>query len=101
MNNVGPPSAALPLMAALLRLDLELVFLTGLLVGVLVLGVAVIAWFKRWQEGQRQMPAAPTLEDYRALVEQGILDSLEFERIRERLEKTDQPESPAPPANPM
>ncbi len=108
MHEVGPPSAVAPLMAslmaALLRLDLELVILTGLLVGVLVLGVSVIVWFKRWQEAQRQTPASPTLEDYRALVEQGYLDPIEFDRIREHMEKTDTPSScepPSPPANPM
>lgn len=102
MTNVGPPRAFSPLWAQV-RLDFELVILTGLLVGLLVLGCAAIVYFKRWQADERQTPAAPRLEDYRALLEQGVLDAAEFERIREHMQKKDPPGSPkpkAPPADP-
>lgn len=97
MNNVGPPSA-LPPLTAQVRLDFELVVLTGLLVGLLVLGIAAIVYFKRRQADERQTPAAPRLEDYRALLEQGVLEPPEFERIREHLQKKDTPGSPTPKA---
>jgi hypothetical protein len=87
-----------------MRLNLELAVLTLLLVGLLILGITVIVAFKRWQASQEQPPLAPRLEDYRALMDQGVLDPREFERIREHMEKKEIPASrkpPSPPAHPM
>jgi hypothetical protein len=108
MNQVGPSSLFATLTARVLtaqmRLHLELAVLTLLLVGLLVLGITVIVAFKRWQAAQGQTPLAPRLEDYRALMEQGVLDPLEFERIRAHMEKKNPPGStmpPSPPDHPM
>ena len=68
-----------------------------------VLGGLVIAFFKHWQ-AEQQAPAVPTrVEDYRVLMEKGLLDSTEFERIRAHLgkgETTAQGGFEAPPAAP-
>ena len=99
MRNVRPPSAFAALTARF-RLDLEWILLAGLLAGLLLLGALVIVRFKRWQAAQQET-ALPRVEDYQALMEQGLLDPLEFERIRERLNKKEAPDPPRPPSPPI
>jgi hypothetical protein len=95
MGHVSPPVLVAPLTAQF-RLDLEWILLVSVLVGLILLGIFVIVRYKRWQAAQ-QTPASPTrLEDFRALMEQGLLDPQEFERLREFLQKN--PETPVPPA---
>jgi hypothetical protein len=94
MGHVGPPVLSAHLTAQF-RLDLEWIILATSLVGLILLGLFVIVRYKRWQEAE-QTPDPPTrLEDFKALMEQGLLDPQEFERIREAMQKT--PESPPEP----
>jgi hypothetical protein len=103
MWNVGPPAGPVILMAralpAQLQLDLEGIVLAIILVGLILLGVIVIVRFKRWQTAQRSPTVPARIEDYRALMEQGLLDPREFERIRQTLEGPG-PMPPAPPLSP-
>jgi hypothetical protein len=84
-------------LTAQIQLNLEWMLLAGSFVGLVLLGLFVIACVKRWHRAQ-QAPTPPTrLEDFRALMEQGLLDPLEFERIRERFENRPPPRGPSPP----
>ena len=80
---------------------MELVVLALGLIGLILGGLYVIGRFKRWQTGE-QTTLPTRLEDFRALMDKGLLDAQEFERIRERLAKTNPPpDSTAPPNPPM
>jgi len=107
MWNVGPP-AVIATLTAQFQFNLEWMLLAGALVGLILLGGFVIVRFKRWQ-AEQESPTLPTrIEDYRALMEQGLLDPREFERIRDQLEKgqpdkkvkPDSPSAAPPPADP-
>ena len=100
MRNVGRPGVFATLTAQF-RFDREWILLTGLLVGLLLIGALVIVRFKRWQAAQQQTTPAPRIEDYHALMEQGLLDPLEFERIRDYMKKKDGPASPPNPSPPV
>jgi hypothetical protein len=102
MWNVGPPAGA-AVLTAQFQLDLEWMLLAGAFVGLVLLGAYVIVRFKRWQAAQQATTLPPRIEDYRALMEQGLLEPREFERIRDRFEKNpplDSPPPSSPPANP-
>jgi hypothetical protein len=71
---------------AQLQLDFEWMLLGLGLVVLVAFGVFVIVRFRRWQADQQSSQPAPHVEDYRVLMEQGLLDPSEFERIRDRLE---------------
>jgi hypothetical protein len=96
MGHVGPP-VLIAHLTAQFRLDLEWIILATVLVGLVLLGIIVIVRYKRWQAAE-QTPAPPTrLEEYQALMEQGLLDPQEFERIRDSLQKNSEPPT-SPPA---
>jgi hypothetical protein len=92
-----------------MQFDLEGIVLAILLVGLVLLGALAVLWVKRWHAAH-QAPLPPTrIEDYRALMEKGLLDPQEFERIRDRLAMRDQlakrdppaeRDAPPPPADP-
>jgi hypothetical protein len=94
MWNVGPP-AVVAALTAQFRFDLEWMLLALVLVGLVALGIFVIVRFKRWM-AEQQSPTLPTrVEDYRALLEQGLLDPAEFECIRQELENNHPPDAPS------
>jgi hypothetical protein len=102
MWNVGPP-AVIAALTLQIQFNLEWMLLAGALVGLILLGGLVIVRFKRWQAEQQAPPPPTRIEDYRALMEQGLLDPREFERIRDHLENKVRPDSPPaapPPADP-
>lgn len=74
-------------LTAQFRLDLEWVILAGILLGLVFLGGFIVARYKRWLVEQKTPPASMAIDDYRALLDQGLLDPEEFERIRRRLEE--------------
>jgi hypothetical protein len=97
MWNDGLPAVPATLTARI-QIDLESVLLVMVLVGLVALGITVIARTKRGLAEEEPRTFAGNVEDYRVLMEQGILDAAEFERIRDRLEKKapEPPPSPAP-----
>ena len=96
METIRPP-AVLPALTAQFQFDLELLLLVLALAGLVLGGGYVIARFKRGLAEQQQAAQPMRIEDYRALLEQGVLQPHEFERIRARLENKTPP-TPAPPA---
>src|SRR3712207_3382576 len=58
------------------------------LVAVIGGGVFAIVWARRWREAAADDAPAEelTIEEYRKLLDEGLLDPEEFERIRARLE---------------
>jgi hypothetical protein len=83
-------------LTAQFQFDPEWMLLAFVFVGLIFLGVFVIVRFKHWQAAQQPTTQATRIEDYRALMEQGLLDAREFERIRDGLEKKATPDSPRP-----
>jgi len=67
MWKVGP-SAVFAIMTARIQFDLEGMLLAITLVGLILLGVLVILWLKRWQAAQRSATSLTGIEDYRALM---------------------------------
>ncbi len=52
-------------------------------------GISVILWARKWrQDLNEETTEEPSLEDYRELLDAGLLDPLEYERIRARLDPT-------------
>jgi hypothetical protein len=82
-------------------MNLDLVWAALGLVAAVLAGVMVILWMQRWQKRTAD-PGEPEaeLENYRALLERGLLSAEEFEKIRTRLEGK-RPQAPPqdPPAN--
>jgi hypothetical protein len=68
---------------------------SGLLFLVLGSGVLVILWTRKWRQSLAEPTEDLTVEDYRKLLEAGVLDAHEYERIRATLE-----DEPLPPAQP-
>jgi len=94
-----PPVLTPQALTAQVNIDWELVALAIALLGLNLGGWCVIVRIKRWQTDEQ--PTLPTrLEDYRALMEKGILDAQEFDRIRERLEKSTPPPDSTAPSGP-
>jgi tetrahydromethanopterin S-methyltransferase subunit G len=62
----------------------------GLLIGVIVLGIWVVARIRQWRvellEEQDALPEELTLEHFQQLFDEGLLDPEEFERIKARLQ---------------
>jgi hypothetical protein len=84
-----------------MQFDLEGLLLAIVLVGLVLLGAFAVLWVKRWHAAH-QAPSPPTrVEEYRALMEKGLLDPAEFERIRDQLAKREpaaaKEEAPAAP----
>lgn len=89
----------LPAATAQFQFDFEWLLLALALMGVVLLGLYVVARFKR-KLAQEQAAQPLRVEDYRALMEQGLLQPQEFERIREHLERRTPPPTPPQPADP-
>ncbi len=93
MGSARPPAPVL--FAAEFEWDSELIALTILLVSMVGLGVAATVWAKRWRKAAEEPENAEELvEHYEALIDEGLLDPAELERIRACLE------TQAPPAEP-
>jgi hypothetical protein len=69
-------------------MDPRLLWATVGLLGLVLLGVLVIAWLDRWrkQSGSASCSANDQLAEFRELRERGELSAEEFERIRASLE---------------
>jgi hypothetical protein len=67
--------------------DPRLVWATLGLVGILLLGAAVIAWLDRWRKraGPPSLSTHEQLAHFQELYDHGTLSQEEFERIRSRL----------------
>jgi len=78
-------------------MNLDLIWWTAALVGVVFIGVVVIVWVDRWRKRSLAEFQAPAdeLGHYRALFDQGLLSAEEYERIRRRLEQRPQAKPPA------
>ena len=67
----------------------------GLLIGVIVLGIWVVARIRQWRvellEEQETLPEELTLEHFQQLFDDGLLDAEEFERIKARLQAKTEP----------
>jgi hypothetical protein len=85
MWSAGSP-ALLALLTATTQVGREVVLLVSVLAGLILVGVLVVMWFKRWQAAEQKSAPTMRVEDYRALMEQGLLDPQEFDRIRNYLE---------------
>lgn len=95
MRKVGPPDV-LASVTAQFKFDLESIGLVLVFSGLVVVGVLIVTWYRR--SVVRPEPTSTLgVEDYRALMEQGLLEPAEFERIRARLEYRGHPEVPSPP----
>jgi hypothetical protein len=82
------------------RLNLDLVWATLAFVGALAILIVTLAWVERWRKRSMSDRGGPAdeLSQYRALFEQGLLSSEEYERIRRRLEgRVPSPPAQAPP----
>ncbi len=94
-------AATFAVLTARFQFDLEWILLVTGLAGLILLGTLVIVRFKRWHA---EHAAAPTrLDDYRALMERGLIEPSEFERIANLLEQevaNDLPMSPEAPTGP-
>jgi len=88
----NPPALALPGLFAEIGLEFRLLGWTLVLALLVGGGIVVILWTRNWwQRPAHEGPAEPTLDDYRKLLDAGILDPQEFERIRAHLEPTAEP----------
>jgi hypothetical protein len=95
--------------------DPRLLWATLILVGVILVGAAVIAWLDRWRK-RASPPSVDThaqLAHFQELYERGTLSQEEFEHIRSRLSGklrqeldlpqapgADEADGPVPPASP-
>jgi hypothetical protein len=79
-------------------LNIEL-FLWGTLLMVLLAAGTIIAWkLRAWVVADEREPTPEhSLEHYQELLEQGLIDPAEFERIRARF---GDPPAPPPPTDP-
>jgi hypothetical protein len=68
-------------------MNLELIWATVGLVAAILLGVILIVWVDRWRKRSRAEGPADELDQYRGLLDQGLLSPEEYERIRTRLEQ--------------
>jgi hypothetical protein len=79
----------------------------GLLIGVVILVIWIVARLRQWRAELLEDESAPaeelTLDHYEKLVEEGLLDPHEFARIKSRMEAKENETGPktddAPPSN--
>lgn len=87
------------------RLEWDLFLPVGALIGVVALGIWAIVKVKKWREEDAEV-VGPTplehLDHYQKMVDEGMLDPQELDRIKAQLEKEAHPTEPAndqtPPA---
>jgi hypothetical protein len=90
------PSVVSAALTEKIRLDYEWLLLAVALIGLILLGLYVVVRLRRRLAEQKQPTLPMRIEDYRALLERGLLEPQEFERIRDKLEqKTASPPAPA------
>jgi hypothetical protein len=81
-----------PGLCAEIRLEFRLLGWTVVLALLIGGGILAILWARSWRHSMTDGCAEePTLEDYRKLLDAGILDPQEYERIRARLEPVAEP----------
>jgi len=92
-----------PVLAGLVVTDwastLEVAGTVTLLATVIVLGVAVFIWARNWRQrlAEEATNNEEHIESYQQLLDEGLIDDAEFERIRARLgQATDPPATPPP-----
>jgi len=92
------PSPAMVLAAWLEPRVVGLILACAGLIGAIAVGVVVFVWMERKWRGAAETKAAPAQDEsfYRALVEAGLLQEEEFERIRKGLEQKPAAAPPAP-----
>lgn len=69
------------------KLDWELVGLGGLLLVLIALGGWMVGRFRNWREEDKEenLSREEQVEQYRRMLEQGLLEPEEFERLHRRL----------------
>lgn len=69
------------------KLDWELVGLGGLLLALLAAGAWTVTWVRNWRKDDDQSTVSPEgqVEQYRLMLEEGLLEPEEFDRLRRRL----------------
>ncbi len=93
-----------PVLAGLIAADvqsiLEVVGTVGALALALAAGVAMIVWARKtWRQDAEGPTTEDPLEIYQHLLDEGIIDAAEFERICARLQEgPPEPAEPAPDA---
>ena len=80
------------------RIDWELIGVTAVFAGLVLVGALAIRWAKRYRQESEPEPVQDLLETYQAMLDAGEIDEDEFERIRARLEG--EPVPAPPPADP-
>lgn len=76
--------------------DLEWLLLALVLVAMVIGGFVVVLKVKRWHAAGEPKSVDERLREYRELVNQGLLQPDEFERIRVRLQGPSQPTGQSP-----
>lgn len=69
------------------KLDWELVGLGGILLVLIALGGWMVSRFRNWREEEKSenLPREQQAEQYRRMLEEGLLEPEEFERLHRRL----------------
>lgn len=86
-----------------LTVTIEVVATVLLTAGAIGLGVAVFVWARNWRRQQGEEPTIEAqIESYRHMLEQGLIDDDEYDRIVAQLQSPPgtAPPGTAPPASP-
>jgi hypothetical protein len=68
---------------------IEVAFVVAAFVGAVGLGVAVFIWARNWRRRLAEEPITEdTIETYQQMLDEGFIDSEEFDRIQARLSRS-------------
>jgi hypothetical protein len=94
----------LPATVVVAAFDPSLMIPALALIGALLVGAVVVAFFRQWQKADKPLgpSASDQLAEFRSLYEKGVISEEEFKRLREKLggEIRQVINLPAPPAAP-
>jgi uncharacterized membrane protein YccC len=82
------PPVLTGLVVADLASALEVIGAVALLATLIGLGVAVFVWARFWRQRPDEATTEEQLESYQYMLDEGLIDPQEFERIRARLRQT-------------
>jgi hypothetical protein len=89
-----------------LVLILETIATVAALVSLIGLGITTFVWVRKWRRRLAEEPdTEESIETYRNMLDEGILEAEEFDRIARRLRETSdapaEPSSPESPSQPL